>query len=407
MRKAIVSFFTAIALVLTLLGTMQVSATPSPDIWGSEIIGVDMYPFGGGDGSSASQAYEISTPEQLAQLAYDANHGNVYSGKYFTLTADLDLSGRNWTKIGNGYYNGFDGTFDGNGHKIDGLTITRSQSDTTYGDGLFGVVSSNGVIKNLTIESGLITQEGVPGYDVIFGGITGYNYGTIINCVNKATIRAEVDNVWVYGGGMAGMSDWSASFINCRNEGDITIGNLGFAGGIIGYHLNGGANTRYENCHNSGNISGTDFAVIGGIGGKIGYLDANVGAGIFNCSNRGDLITGSVDNIYSNQFYIGGLVGDLYGGPVINSFNTGDVTALYNPATSSEPLFAGGLIGYTNYTTIRNAYNAGIVDGPAGRAGSILGANSSTFPYNSQYENIYFLDSSSASSGSSPGTALT
>lgn len=47
--------------------------------------------FAGGSGTKADP-YQIGMPEQLAKLAKDVNGGETYAGKYFKLTADLDLS---------------------------------------------------------------------------------------------------------------------------------------------------------------------------------------------------------------------------------------------------------------------------------------------------------------------------
>ncbi|MDH7478572.1 MAG: right-handed parallel beta-helix repeat-containing protein, partial [Syntrophomonadaceae bacterium] len=53
------------------------------EYWSDLIFSTSQYPFGGGDGSSEEQAYEISTPEQLAQLAYNVNAGNNYLNRFF------------------------------------------------------------------------------------------------------------------------------------------------------------------------------------------------------------------------------------------------------------------------------------------------------------------------------------
>ena len=353
------------------------------ETWADGITTTNQHPFGGGDGTSPAEAFEISSSYQLAQLAYNVNNGNAYSGTYFKLTSDLDLSGKEWVRIGKDYTNGFNGVFDGNQHKIEGLTITRLHLGNGYGHGLFGVLLSEGEISNLTIQSGEIHPVQTPESNVGFGSIAGYSFGQIKNCQNFVDITADFDDVWVLAGGIAGMSDYGADFMNCVNAGDVTIGNLGFAGGIIGYHLNGTDQTFYSNCHNSGTISGTSYSVVGGIGGKIGNLYE--ASGIFNCSNTGMLMTGSTDGL-SNQYYIGGLVGDLYGGPILNSYNTGDIMIYYNDALSTEPLFAGGIVGFHNYADIKNVYNTGSIIGPVGPAGWIAGHNAAA------HKNCYALE---------------
>lgn len=64
--------------------------------------------------------------------------------------ADLDLSNyTNWQPIGNSSAP-FSGQFDGNGFIIKNLTISRPNE--LY-QGLFGYISSTGVITNLTLEN--------------------------------------------------------------------------------------------------------------------------------------------------------------------------------------------------------------------------------------------------------------
>ena len=234
-------------------------ANPSAGTWIEGITSSNQYPFGGGDGSSQAQAYEISTPEQLAQLSYNTKNGEYYTNKYFVMINDIDLVGKDWVKIGTDQTAGFNGYFDGNNHKIHNLTISSLHFNKSHGHGLFGSLLSSGVIANLTIESGLISPEETPENNVDFGGIAGYSAGLILNCINKATIAVPFDDVWIRAGGITGSSDYSASVKNSYNQGNISIGNLGFAGGIVGEHLNGTENTTYDNCHNSGDINGTNW----------------------------------------------------------------------------------------------------------------------------------------------------
>ena len=86
--------------------------------------------FAGGSGTK-DDPWQIATPQQLAYLAQQVNTGTDFSlGKYFRLTADIDLSSHDWTPIGQidpatGFPKAggfFAGTFDGAGHTISGLT---------------------------------------------------------------------------------------------------------------------------------------------------------------------------------------------------------------------------------------------------------------------------------------------
>ena len=63
-----------------------------------------------------------------------------------TLTADIDLTGREWTRIGT--WPGYSGIFNGQGHRITGLNFSAATTE------LFGLLNERGVIKNLQLIYG-------------------------------------------------------------------------------------------------------------------------------------------------------------------------------------------------------------------------------------------------------------
>lgn len=158
---------------------------------------IDIYAdsYAGGDGSKTNP-YEIATAEQLAKLARDVNNGNTpqaFLGKYFKLTADIDLSGGIWMPIGKyynkGYGNGdnrlFFGKFDGNGHVIKNMHIQWEGTEAWSAWGLFstlqGASSTNlTTVTNLIIEDATVEKKPEfkpygPGYKV--GVVAGEIYG--------------------------------------------------------------------------------------------------------------------------------------------------------------------------------------------------------------------------------------
>ena len=108
-----------------------------------------------------------------------------------TLTADIDLTGKTWTPIGDGSTsaNSYQGTFDGQGHRITGLAIT---TDNPRGESaaLFGGISGNGEVKNLQLVD--------VNYDVkqvgASGGIVHINHGTLTACSVTGTITTARGN---------------------------------------------------------------------------------------------------------------------------------------------------------------------------------------------------------------------
>lgn len=119
-----------------------------------------------------------------------------------TLTADIDLTGKDWTRIGT--WPGYSGVFNGQGHRITGLNFSAASF------GLFYFLNVSGVIKNLQLidvnldgssggaagmvdrNHGQIIACSVTGkLTVHSGGITNANYGDIIACWFDGTLIDE------------------------------------------------------------------------------------------------------------------------------------------------------------------------------------------------------------------------
>lgn len=165
--------------------------------------------------------YEVHTTEGL--LAWNkAVQDNAALN--CTLAADIDLAGETRTPIGSGFSSntGYQGTFDGQGYSITGLTIT---TNTTGGENaaLFDYIGSNGTVKNLQLVnvSYNVQQNGVA------GGIANANYGTITACSVTGNITASNGAA----GGIASFNN--GSIIGCWYNGQLN-GNNGSGGTPIG-----------------------------------------------------------------------------------------------------------------------------------------------------------------------------
>lgn len=183
-----------------LLGILTLWLMCGQTLWAqptNKYYSIDIYAdsYAGGDGSKTNP-YEIATAEQLAKLARDVNNGNTpqaFLGKYFKLTADIDLSGGIWMPIGKyynkGYGNGenrlFFGKFDGNGHVIKNMHIQWEGTDAWSAWGLFSTLQgasstnlttvTNLIIENATVEKKPGFEPYGPGYKV--GVVAGEIYG--------------------------------------------------------------------------------------------------------------------------------------------------------------------------------------------------------------------------------------
>lgn len=184
-----------------LLGILTLWLMCGQTLWAqttNKYCSIDIYAdsYAGGDGSKTNP-YEIATAEQLAKLARDVNNGNTpqaFLGKYFKLTADIDLSGGIWKPIGKYYNDGngnnrlFFGKFDGNGHVIKNMHIQWEDVDDKKAKSVWGLFSTlqgesstnlttvtNLIIENATVEKKQGFKPDGPSYNV--GVVAGEIYG--------------------------------------------------------------------------------------------------------------------------------------------------------------------------------------------------------------------------------------
>lgn len=101
------------------------------------------FAFIGSGAGTSSDPFLVTTAAEFNDVRNDLT-------AYYKQTADISLSGyANWTAIGVFSTSPFSGTYDGDGHKVTGLSITSTAAN---GNGLFGVVGAGGVIKNLGVS---------------------------------------------------------------------------------------------------------------------------------------------------------------------------------------------------------------------------------------------------------------
>ncbi len=247
--------------------------------------------FAGGSGTE-NAPYQIATGAQLAYLAELVNGStgddNWSAGKYFALTADVDLGGRLWAPIGieRAESKTFAGVFDGRGHSISGLYVNGNQ----YA-GLFGCVA--GAVQNLSV-SGSVT-----GTDCA-GGVAGSSQGTVQGCRHtggKVQLSGDVNNVR-YAGGVVG-SNSGGMVINCYNTGDVEVGGSSgtdYAGGVAG-----GNSGTVTNCYNTGIVNAG--GVVGYIfGGQVQYCYYLTGTAEYGIGSASSGSAGNVMPLTAAQF---------------------------------------------------------------------------------------------------------
>ena len=225
--------------------------------------------YAGGSGTLLDP-YLISTPEHLANIAYE-------NDKCFKLTNNIGLISM-WTPIPK-----FHGVLDGNNKTISNLylesggglleenngtihnLIVKGHFENLHDGSSAGLISNvnHGLIKNCKTEN---TTNNILHLIIgTAGGITAYNYGAIENCINNASISAfwnynraqsmeNDDTVVVSVGGISGKN--YGSIAGCTNNGELYTGGMApffmndgeeYLGGIAGVHAAGNITDNVNN----------------------------------------------------------------------------------------------------------------------------------------------------------------
>jgi len=336
------------------------------------------------------EPWRIESPADFNEFAADPNYWDDYT----RLDTDVNLAGQTYstaviapdTDNSNWSFDGlaFTGVFDGNSHKIKGLTINDGGAGNDF-LGLFGYIDG-GEVRNLGLEGGSVSGEDyigglvgfnyygsvsnchstcdVSGDDYVGGLVGGNGYGTISNCYSTGDVSGY-DGV----GGLVGSNSGSVS--NCHSTGDVN--GVYYVGGLVGWNYHGSV----SNCYSTGDVSGTK-SIVGGLVGE------NWHGSISNCyssgavSGKGDVgglvgwnQYGSISNCsstggVSGDDLVGGLVGENWHGSISNCYSIGDV----NGTDQS----VGGLVGFDWDGSISNCYSRGAVSGEI-QVGGLMGVN--------------------------------
>ena len=156
-----------------------------------------------------------------------------------TLAADIDLTGKEWTR--SGIFAFYSGVFNGQGHRITGFN-SSAMNNTEF---LGSLLSERGVIKNLQlIDVNLYGSSGNT------AGIVGRNHGQIIACSVTGKISASY-------GGTCGIAESNyGDIIACWFDGTLKESNNG---AIVRYNY-----ADITSCYWGGNAGQGVFRIEGG-----------------------------------------------------------------------------------------------------------------------------------------------
>ena len=346
----------------------------------------------GTNGNAADTVYvEVSTGEQLKAIQ---NAGNEALGYNYALMGDINASdiGNDYEAIGG--TTGYNGTFDGRGNRIIGLTVSGENA------GIFSTIGTNGVVKDVNIYSGTFTGSKNA------GAVAGVNSGRIEGIVTFGnTVTATGDNGNASNaGGIVGVNN-SGTFENNANDGELTggiydvestgsviAGNSNVvAGGLVGTNDGGLANSFSDSAVTVGtNVTGGTSAGLGGVvginNGNVQYVDSlgvtnggatnssNIG-GIIG-TNNGNMYSGYNESIVSGKDNVGGIIGENEGKYENDKWNGGTVANVVNATgVTGTGNNVGGLLG-TNIGSVENGRNNGTITGNE-YVGGLVGNNAS------------------------------
>lgn len=276
---------------------------------------------------------KVNGDKEYNYTYYNNTYARSYLGKYFKLTADIDMAGYRFDPIGNNFRQIFAGQFDGDGHTIKNLSVNTGS--TGYA-GLFGRLDTLSVVKNLILDSPTVETTGNYG-----GGLCAWSLGELRN-IRVINPSISVGNLAC--GGMAGIS-WDV--YDCNVTGGTLTGN-GYVGSLLG-----------ENDHYVENSWGNGSKVVAGAsannypsGGLIGSMPYATGTNLWFA---GTVDGYSLAKTQATSPNVGGLTGAIGDGTLTNSFFVGTVMGYGTEG------YVGGICGRLQGSTLENCYARGRV----------------------------------------------
>ncbi len=324
--------------------------------------------------------------DEFKSFRDDVNAGNTYAGKTVILAADIDLGNEEWTSIGS-RYKPFSGSFDGQGHTVSNLKITKAIGNIAASNrqGLFSTIVPSGAtffgnmtLHNADIVAGYHVGAVVATSDGSSQGYTG-NYLVMSNITLSGKVTIEG---WQGVGGVMGSGNMAelSNIVVDVEEGSYVSNTLGGptnSFNVIGSVKGGGYLSTIDNITSNMDVkalcagNGGLFGVIGGQNvvctvsnvsysgtvsvdtstilqwsfGRYSYNGLLIGAPRFKvtadpetCTSTGTLALSTEEGVKTSNdmgaAYTWGV--DLFGGPRDNAYTTLSFSKTYAAAASEE-----------------------------------------------------------------------
>mgnify|MGYP006140547081 CR=1 FL=1 len=274
-------------------------------------------------------------------------------GTNYALGANIDAtdtvnwnSGAGFTPIWGNAGRNFKGSFDGLGHTISNLYISRPvirpQSDFIGLFGLFNLANGSSISNLELLEvdmTGNTAVGALAGKVENTGGVAGVDSGRINNVLVSGSVTGKTSHI----GGLVGQAvDTTIS----NSYSKVNVNGAAYTGGLLGslYSVNYGSNI--SNSYASNDVIG--IRLVGGLIGTVSSIKGKKNS-IINSYATG--------NVTGSSIQIGGLIGDVGTNvEIANSYAIGNVIG-----TDS----VGGLTGrnQAGSVSISNSYATGTVTG--------------------------------------------
>ena len=311
--------------------------------------------------------YIIDSKEALINFAKNPT-------KSAKVTANIDMSGYDWTPI-----DGFAANFDGGNFEIKGLNAP-----------LFAL--THAIIKNVKLVDVNMTTNNRLRFGALACEVVSTGNTSISNCEVSGTITvsnpgftpaSSYSSIYdvVSVGGLVGYVK-GAAFVNCENKVAITVSQVfqdgastrinPTVGGIAGY-VNSitpeGAteklNASFVNCTNRGALNYADNAtarcLCPSVGGVLGFSASDNGLILTSCKNYGDINVKGViygSNGVGSSESIGGVAAKVTTATSTECYNYGSIT-LDGDLTHPH---VGGIFAYSLNSSTTNCHNLGAIE---------------------------------------------
>lgn len=300
--------------------------------------------YAGGSGTP-TDPYHIQTAEQLQNI-------NQNLGASYVLDNDINLSGVNWTPIGKYIFdianmtspeelpapkpaNAFTGDFNGNGHTIKNLSFSTVNPLSA---GLFGVVTGNGHIHDVTLQD--FNIKGV----AMVGSLVGLAFDNAV--VENVTLTGnnKTSGIMMVGGLIGGSMNKLFRNLTAQADVTLTLPVMAMYGGVL---IGGGQGTSFENCRvTGGSVTASGYRAVGmgGLGGSLVLADH-----VTNCSVENVTITAGQKACLLGG--LGGFLGDQDKQTRVENCKVSNTSIKFGNGSERVGMLTGGGFYYSLFKT--------------------------------------------------------